>query len=102
MILTKNISYGEIDVNPDEGKIWINCPNCILRIQNIRFNKIEEKFSMIEINGNEAWMMQGSFSEDPLSIFIEKLIPILLEKFKSSDEIQLFLDNLLMKIRKDE
>jgi len=104
MIITKTISYGTIDVDPDDGKIWINCPNCILRMKNLRFNKIEEKYSMIDIINNEAWMLSGSFPEDLVSQFIENLVPIILEKIekKSDSEIQESLDDLLEKIRKEK
>jgi len=103
-MITKKISYGTIDIDPDEGKIWVNCPNCILRMKNLRFNKIEEKYSMIDIINNEAWMLSGSFPEDFVSQFIENLVPIILEKIekKSDSEIQEFLDELLEKIRKEK
>lgn len=103
-MITKKISYGTIDIDPDEGKIWVNCPNCILRMKNLRFNKIEEKYSMIDIINNEAWMLSGSFPEDLVSQFIENLVPIILEKIekKSDSEIQESLDDLLEKIRKEK
>lgn len=103
-MITKKISYGMIDIEPEEGKLWINCPNCILRIQNLRFNKIEEKYSIIEINGNDAWMISGSSPEDFISKFIENLVPIILEKIerKSDSEIREFLNNVLLKIREDK
>lgn len=103
-MITKKIAYGTIDVDPDEGNIWINCPNCILRMKNLRFNRVEEKYSMIEINNNDVWMLSGSFPEDFVSQFIEKLVPVILEKIekKNDSEIQEFFDNVLSKIREDK
>jgi len=103
-MITKKISYGTIDIDPDEGTIWVNCPNCILRIKNLRFNRVEEKYSMIEINHNDVWMLSGSFPEDLVSQFIENLVPVILEKVekKSDSEIREFFDNVLSKIREDK
>jgi hypothetical protein len=53
-MITKNISLGSLDVDPEAGRIWLNCPSCVLRIQNIRFNSIEEKFAMIDVKGVDA------------------------------------------------
>ena len=51
-MISKNISFGTLDVDTKNGKIYLNCPSCIIRIQDIIFDQIQDKFSMIDINGN--------------------------------------------------
>lgn len=104
MIITKTISYGTIDVDPDDGKIWINCPNCVLRIQNLRFNIIVEKFSMIDINGVDTFMYAGSSNDDPFTKFMEKNLPVILEKCKDKtyEEIESYLNLVHNKIKELE
>ena len=43
MTILKNISLAEFMVDPEAGKIWLNAPNCILRIQGIKFRNSREK-----------------------------------------------------------
>ena len=99
-MITKKFSFGTVDIDPDEGKIWVNCPNCLLRIQNIRFNNTEEKFSMIDINGIEAFMYSGSQPEDPMAIFLETIIPIIDQKLsgKTYDDVKFALEILATRI----
>lgn len=72
----KYISLAELVVNPDEGKIWINAPDCILRIQGSEFVNKKEKFSMIDINGGKAIMMDEipNDKNNAINDFIEKLL----------------------------
>jgi|LSQX01.1.fsa_nt_gb hypothetical protein len=102
-MITKNITIGSLDVDPDNGKIWLNCPECLLRIQNIRFSNIEEKFSMIDINGVDATMFPGSLMNEPYSDFLEKItVHIIPKLIKLKDlEIENFLDKLSVVIKEE-
>jgi hypothetical protein len=73
MVISKNISVGILDVDPDAGKIWLNGPNCILRVQDLEFKNKEEKFCMIDINGRVVTMYPGSNISEPYADFLEKL-----------------------------
>jgi hypothetical protein len=57
--IIKYFTSAELIVDPAQGKIWVNAPNCILRIQGLKFNNEIEKFSMIDINGSDSFMMEG-------------------------------------------
>jgi hypothetical protein len=102
-MISKNVSIGSLDIDPENGKIWLNCPNCLIRIQNIKFHLIEEKFSMIDISGEDAWMIPSNSSEDQYSNFIEQIIsyiyPIVI---KMTDEEKIkYLDKLSLIIKED-
>ena len=60
MNIVKNITLAEFMVEPEEGKIWINAPNCVLRVQGLKFRNIREKFSMIDVNGDDATMIEAN------------------------------------------
>jgi hypothetical protein len=102
-MITKNISIGSLDIDPEGGRIWLNCPNCLLRIQNLRFNKFEEKFSMIEINGNDVWMMPGNLADEPYSDFLEKITSYIIPKMYElcGDDNEKLLDVLSLKIKEE-
>ena len=102
-MITKNISTGSLDIDPEGGRIWLNCPNCLLRIQNLRFNRIEEKFSMIDINGNDVLMIPGNLVNEPFSDFLEKITSFIIPKMAeiTSDESEKLLDQLSLKIKEE-
>jgi hypothetical protein len=102
-MITKNISIGSLDIDPEGGRIWLNCPNCLLRIQNLRFNKVEEKFSMIDINGNDVWMMPGNLVDEPYSDFLEKITSSIIPKVSEMtlNEREILLDRLVLKIKEE-
>jgi hypothetical protein len=102
-MITKNISIGSLDIDPEGGRIWLNCPNCLLRIQNLRFNKIEEKFSMIEINKNDVWMIPGNLVDEPFSDFLEKITSFIIPKMSemTKDASEELLDRLSLKIKEE-
>jgi hypothetical protein len=102
-MITKNISIGSLDIDPEGGRIWLNCPNCLLRIQNLRFNKVEEKFSMIDINGNDVWMIPGNLVDEPYSDFLEKITSSIIPKISemSLNEREILLDRLSLKIKEE-
>ena len=102
-MITKNISIGSLDIDPEGGRIWLNCPNCLLRIQNLRFNKVEEKFSMIEINGNDVLMIPGNLVDEPYSDFLEKITSSIIPKVSEMtlNEREILLDRLVLKIKEE-
>ena len=102
-MITKNISIGTLEINPEQGKIWLNCPNCILRIKGLDFKLVEEKFSMIDIIDNKAWMVPGNLHTLPIGEFIEEIATTIFPKIieiKQENRKKL-MDKLLILI-KDE
>lgn len=102
-MISKKISCGELEIEPEEGKLWLNCPNCLLRIQNIRFNNVEEKFTMIDLDGIDATMYPGKLETDDYSDFIENISMSILPKFFSfdSDKRKNMLNSIYLKIREE-
>lgn len=102
-MISKKISCGELLIEPEEGKLWFNCPNCLLRIQNVSFNNVEEKFTMVDINGPSVTMYPGKLETDEYSDFIENLSICLLPKFFNfeKDKRVEFLNQVLLKIREE-
>jgi hypothetical protein len=101
--VSKNISFGVIDVDTESGRIWINCPTCILRIQDINFNQPQEKFSMIDIKGNNAYMYPGDLPNKELGNFLETITMIILPLISEMniENQQKFLDDLVIKIKEE-
>jgi hypothetical protein len=80
-------------VDPEQGKLWVNGPNCILRIQGLKFQNIREKFSMIDINGSDAFMLEGDLSTSDIHDFIEKMCFIIINNNYSKEDMDFILDN---------
>lgn len=101
MIINKRISVGSLDVDPESGKIWLNSPACILRIQGVEFKHIEEKFAMIDVLGNHAYMIPGDFGLTKYTEFLDKLNMSLHSRIYdlSEEDTQNFLDSLYEKIQ---
>jgi len=100
-MISKKISYGVLDIEPESGRIWFNCPNCLIRIQNLRFNTIEEKFTMLDINGPDVTMVPGKLESDSYIDFLESITECVLPKFltMSDDDKKDFLEKILLKIK---
>lgn len=77
MVISKDI-IGTIDIDTQTGRVWINAPNCILRIQGLQFKDTKEKFSMIDISGNKASMIEGDLVLDD-----KRLVRFILDLFSS-------------------
>ena len=87
-MITKNIGLAEMLIDPDLGRIWINTLNCVLRIQGINFKDKREKFSMIDINGNNGAMIEGNLSDSPINDFIEKLTGLVINNNWSNEDME--------------
>jgi len=74
VLISKKLILAELLVNSDDGKIWINAPNCILRIQGLNFKNKKEKFSMIDINESSASMLEGNLVTSNLENFIDEIM----------------------------
>lgn len=77
MVISKDI-IGTIDIDTQTGRVWVNAPNCILRIQGLQFKDTKEKFSMIDISGNKASMIEGDLVLDD-----KRLVRFILDLFSS-------------------
>lgn len=101
MIINKDFAMGSLQVDSQSGKIWINSlSSCLLRIQNVNFHNLEDKFAMLDITGSDVYMVPGDFGMDETyNDFIKKLtlylFPVLVES-KGRDEE--FLADLLKNI----
>jgi hypothetical protein len=103
MIISKNI-IGTIDIDTITGRVWLNAPNCILRIQGLEFKELKEKFSMIDISGNKASMIEGNLILDDkrlvrfiLDLFSSLSYNTINGKIKNKDK---FLDDLFLEINR--
>ena len=83
MRISKNIVVGELDIDTESGRIWLNSPNCILRIHGIDFKNISEKFSMIDINKESAHMIPGEMDTDYISQSIENMCNMIMTKISN-------------------
>jgi len=102
-MISKNISVASLEIDPVGGKIWMNAPNCILRIDGLKFKNIEDKFSMIDIQENSACMISGKLENEDFSIFLEKISNIIIPKLLSmnSEDRSKYIDNIFLKIEEE-
>jgi|ADurb_Ile_02_Slu_FD_contig_101_315560_length_3681_multi_2_in_0_out_0_3 hypothetical protein len=77
MVISKDI-IGTIDIDTQNGRVWVNAPNCILRIQGLEFKDVKEKFSMIDVSGKKASMIEGDLVLDD-----KRLVRFILDLFSS-------------------
>lgn len=81
MRIAKKILLGSLEVDPDEGRIWLNdLTKCVLRICRLDFEIKSEKFDVIDIANNKAIMIEGSKIprvEDDLNEKIEDIVQLL-------------------------
>jgi len=103
MIISKNI-IGTIEIDTAAGRVWVNAPNCILRIQGLEFRGVKEKFSMIDVSGNKASMIEGDLILDDkrlvrfiLDLFSSLSYNTMNGKIKDKDK---FLDDLCLEINR--
>lgn len=92
----KSVTLGFLDVEPEQGKIWLNSPNCTLRIQGLDFKNIREKFSMIDINNGVAYMIEeNSNDKAEIETFMEKSLVLLYTEMSNNQEMNQteFLEN---------
>ena len=81
MNIVKKIFLGSLEVNPKEGKFWLNDINrCILRGCRIDFKSEHEKFGIIDIVGNKASMSEDciSLEEEEFTESLENIMQLLL------------------------
>jgi len=79
--IVKRIFLGSLEVSPKEGKFWLNDINrCILRGCRIDFKSEHEKFGMIDITGDKAFMSEDciSLEEEELTKSLENIMQLLL------------------------
>ena len=77
--------------------------SCLISLL-INTKKIEEKFSMIDINGKEGYMISGdSLETEPFGEFLEKITVCILPKISemSSEESENFIDKLFLIIKEE-
>ena len=104
MRVVKKVLSGSLDLEPEAGKIWLNDLNgCVLRISNLNFKNTLEKFDLIEINGNNTYMIKGNnslaISEEILGK-IEEVVNLLLFKVSRDNKPREFLKNVSDMINK--
>ena len=65
MGVSKKITLGVLEVDPQQGTIWLNTPNCcVLRISGLKFSNFKEKFSTIDIRENNVYVESSGLDED--------------------------------------
>ena len=88
MRVVKKILSGSLELEPETGKIWLcDLAGCVLRVSKLDFKNNLEKFDMIDISGNEAYMIKDGVDQvisEEVKRKIEEIISLLL--FKVSQE----------------
>jgi hypothetical protein len=102
MRIVKDV-LGILEIDPVSGKIWLNSPECILRASNLKFLNIEEKYSRIDITGNNVIMFPREDHIKDEDLFIKNYIEILCEKInmdsQDKNKTLLIIDEIVQKIK---
>ena len=100
----KKILSGSLELEPEQGKIWLcDLDGCLLRISKLNFKNSLEKFDMIDIRGNEAYMIKNgvnSITSDEVIGKLEEILNCLLLKVSREDKPEEFLKEVLNMINK--
>jgi hypothetical protein len=101
MVISKKIAYGTLDIDPEEGKLWFNCPLCLIRMENLNFKTIHEKFTMLDFKGADVYMIPGKLEASDYSEFLESLTDLILPQLFTLNDIKRkdFLDKILFVIK---
>jgi len=99
--IVKKILLGSLEIDSDEGKIWLNdLTRCVLRVCGLDFRNKSEKFGMIDVTKNEVVMLDDSevpLAENELNKKIEEIVQLLIlqtfQNFKLSKKKE-FLDTV--------
>ena len=59
MGLTKELALAQLEVDVEGGTIWLNAPHCVLRIGGIKFNNKEDRFTSIEVENSEGFLINN-------------------------------------------
>jgi len=102
MIVTKNLTVSSIEVDLEEGTIWVNAPHCKMRISGLEIKNPIEDFSLIDITNGVATMspkheFDNSDIGEEMSEFLIHLTNYLHDQFKTNEKIthkKLFLDDM--------
>ena len=95
---------GTLDIELANGTIWLNsCDGyCVLRIGGLKFSKVEEKFSMIDILNGKAVMYKDN-EHTMITNFLQTVFGLVSSKIveKNGEERQEFLIKLLENLKKN-
>jgi len=105
-MVRKDLAIASLEVDPKEGKLWLNTSRCILRITNLQFTgEIKEQFDMLEINGSEGYMVSDAMpvdESDDLMTFLMNTANFLQSEINHNKHILdkgAFLDRMLTTMR---
>ena len=104
MRAVKKILSGSLELEPETGKIWLcDLNGCVLRISKLDFKNNLEKFDMIDVTGNTAYMIKngvGPVASDEVIGKLEEILNCLLLKISRDDKPKEFLKEVLDMINK--
>jgi len=87
MIIKKDIILAELSVDIDNGILWLNEFNCVLRISGLKFDKIIEKFSMLDIKDSKVYMLEDNLPEHKIKDFVKRLITIIISNDYTDEDM---------------
>lgn len=75
-MVEKRLSLSSLQVEPKQGKLWLNSPNCVLRICGLTFKEDFNTFSMIDIINNNAFVVKGRYEDEEQNILTKFLTDV--------------------------
>lgn len=87
MYVKAPIILGSLNADTKNGKLWVNAPNCVLRMSHITFQNELTKFSMIDVSNGKAVMLNGGLAYQVNPNF-NYLIQAILTQVETSPEIE--------------
>ena len=104
MRVVKKILSGSLELEPETGKIWLcDLAGCVLRVSRLDFKNNLEKFDMIDISGNEAYMIKDGGNQvisEEVKGKIEEVINLLLIKVSQESKPKEFLKEVFDMVNK--
>jgi hypothetical protein len=102
-MIQKNLAVSTLEIDLERGTVWVNAPNCVLRISKLEFANSIEDFSFIDISGGKATMMErsnvkrDSTDSEELRAFLIEITNYIFHELKNNKNIsdqQAFLERV--------
>jgi len=71
-MVRKDLAIASLEVDPENGKVWLNTDKCILRITGLEFTTKSDDFTMLDVFGKKAQMVESQTKpqDDDLLTFL--------------------------------
>lgn len=91
-MIRKDLAVSSLEIDLEKGVVWVNAPNCVLRVSKLEFINTIEDFSFIDISDGKATMMEKTniereFNGEEFQTFLIEVTNYIFNEIKSNKNI---------------